>query len=235
MAGVFINYRTGDGAEAAVLLDEQLKGVFGPENVFRDRRGTAPGEHFPPHLWRTLESCTVLLVLIGRSWLSLCDDTGRRRIDVPGDYVHDEISAALTWRRTVIPVLIDGAALPTKEELPADIAKLTERQFMHLRVPYAHLDLPVITDVLRRHVPVSPPPATPAAGGAPQMSGFTFGDGNAVNLGSGGATSYIRSAVSHGGNATYNENADGRNDGRNDGNSGGRNDGNSDGKNGGTS
>ncbi|MFD5734821.1 toll/interleukin-1 receptor domain-containing protein [Streptomyces sioyaensis] len=226
MAGVFINYRTGDGTEAAVLLDEQLKGVFGPENVFRDRRGTAPGEHFPPHLWRTLESCPVLLVLIGRNWLSLCDDTGRRRIDVPGDYVHDEICAALTWRRTVIPVLIDGAALPTKKELPGDIAELTERQFMHLRVPYAHLDLPVITDELRKHVPVSPPPvspspATPAAGGSPQMSGFTFGDGNAVNFGSGGATSYTKSAVSHGGTAIYNENADGKSDGKSDGTNGG--------------
>ncbi|MFI1741374.1 toll/interleukin-1 receptor domain-containing protein [Streptomyces sioyaensis] len=219
MAGVFINYRTGDGTEAAVLLDEQLKGVFGPENVFRDRRGTAPGEHFPPHLWRTLENCTVLLVLIGRNWLSLCDDTGRRRIDVPGDYVHDEICAALTWRRTVIPVLIDGAALPTKKELPDDIAELTERQFMHLRVPYAHLDLPVITDELRKHVPVSPSPETPAAGGSPQMSGFTFGDGNAVNFGSGDATSYTNSAVSHGGTAIYNENADGKSDGKNGGTS----------------
>ncbi|WP_329154380.1 toll/interleukin-1 receptor domain-containing protein [Streptomyces sp. NBC_01456] len=217
MAGVFINYRTGDGATAAVLLDEQLKGVFGPENVFRDRRRTAPGEHFPPHLWCALESCSVLLVLIGRNWLSQCDDTGRRRIDVPGDYVHDEIAAALKWRRTVLPVLIDGATLPTKEELPDDLAELTERQFMPLRVPYAHLDLPVITDVLRRHVPVSPeatseptpeptpaPPVPPGAG--PQLSGFTFGDGAAVNLGSGGATTYTGNAISHGGNATYNEN-----------------------------
>lgn len=224
MAGVFINYRTGDGATAAVLLDEQLKGVFGPENVFRDRRRTAPGEHFPPHLWRALESCSVLLVLIGRNWLSQCDGTGRRRIDVPGDYVHDEIAAALKWRRTVLPVLIDGAVLPAKEELPADIADLTERQFTHLRVPYAHLDLPALTDVLRGHVPVSretsqeartepaPAPTTPAAGG-PRLSGFTFGNGAAVNLGSGEATTYTDSAVAHNGNATYNENGGGKNGG----------------------
>ncbi|MEV6566576.1 toll/interleukin-1 receptor domain-containing protein [Streptomyces kronopolitis] len=224
MAGVFINYRTGDGATAAVLLDEQLKGVFGSENVFRDRRRMAPGEHFPPHLWRALEDCSVLLVLIGRNWLSQCDETGRRRIDVPGDYVHDEIAAALKWRRTVLPVLIDGAALPGKEELPADIAELTVRQCSHLRVPYAHLDLPVITDVLRRHVPVSrdkspeptpepaPAPETPASG-CHRLSGFTFGDGAAVNLGSGGATTNRNSAVSHNGDATYHENGGGKNGG----------------------
>ncbi|MYT11373.1 TIR domain-containing protein [Streptomyces sp. SceaMP-e96] len=190
MAGVFINYRTGDGAVAAVLLDEKLKDVFGPENVFRDRRTTAPGAHFPPELWRHLESCGVLLVLIGPNWLSLCDTDGRRRIDVPGDYVHDEIHRALMWRKTVIPVLIDSAALPTKEQLPADIAELTERQFMQLRVPYAHLDLPVITEALRSHVPVrrtDPQPAPPASGAAQPGSHSTYSGCAVVNSGSGNA------------------------------------------------
>ncbi|MCX5444195.1 toll/interleukin-1 receptor domain-containing protein [Streptomyces libani] len=190
MAGVFINYRTGDGAVAAVLLDEKLKDVFGPENVFRDRRTTAPGAHFPPELWRHLEGCGVLLVLIGPNWLSLCDTDGRRRIDVPGDYVHDEIHRALMWRKTVIPVLIDSAVLPTKEQLPADIAELTERQFMQLRVPYAHLDLPVITEALRSHVPVrrtDPQPAPPASGAAQPGSHSTYSGCAVVNSGSGNA------------------------------------------------
>ncbi|MGY4973922.1 toll/interleukin-1 receptor domain-containing protein [Streptomyces sp. NEAU-S7GS2] len=190
MAGVFINYRTGDGAVAAVLLDEKLKDVFGPENVFRDRRTTAPGAHFPPELWRHLESCGVLIVLIGPNWLSLCDTDGRRRIDVPGDYVHDEIHRALMWRKTVIPVLIDSAVLPTKEQLPADIAELTERQFMQLRVPYAHLDLPVITEALRSHVPVrrtDPQPAPPASGAAQPGSHSTYSGCAVVNSGSGNA------------------------------------------------
>ncbi|MEU8686023.1 toll/interleukin-1 receptor domain-containing protein [Streptomyces sp. NPDC048611] len=206
MAGVFINYRTGDGAVAAVLLDEKLKEVFGPENVFRDRRTTAPGAHFPPELWRHLESSGVLLVLIGPNWLSLSDTDGRRRIDVPGDYVHDEIHHALTWRRTVIPVLIDSARLPAKEELPAGIAELAERQFMQLRVPYAHLDLPVITEALRAHVPVrrTEPQRTtqqaPPAYGAPQPGSHSTYDGCAVANGSG--------------NATVNQNRDARGGGR---------------------
>ncbi|WP_411135702.1 toll/interleukin-1 receptor domain-containing protein [Streptomyces sp. C10] len=191
MAGVFINYRTGDGAVAAVLLDEKLKDVFGPENVFRDRRTTLPGAHFPPELWRHLENCAALLVLIGPNWLSLCDTDGRRRIDVPGDYVHDEIHRALMWRKTVIPVLIDSAELPTKEQLPDDIAELTERQFMQLRVPYAHLDLPVITEALRSHVPVrrtDPQPAPPASGAPQPGSHSTYSGCAVVNGGSGNAT-----------------------------------------------
>ncbi|MGW7486525.1 toll/interleukin-1 receptor domain-containing protein [Streptomyces sp. NPDC054786] len=195
MAGVFINYRTGDGAEAAVLLDEELKDVFGPENVFRDRRAIPAGAHFPPDLWRHLESCGVLLVLIGPNWLALRDDDGRRRIDVPGDYVHDEIRCALEWRKTVIPVLIDAAVLPSRSQLPAAIGELAERQVLHLRVPYAHLDLPVITEALRSHVPVSRTAQQPAppAGGPLQARGDVI---------------HKRSAVSYGGNSTYHENRD---------------------------
>ncbi|REK87116.1 toll/interleukin-1 receptor domain-containing protein [Streptomyces inhibens] len=185
MAGVFINYRTGDGAEAAVLLDEELKDIFGPENVFRDRRTMQPGVHFPPDLRRHLESCGVLLVLIGPNWLSLRDAAGRRRIDVPGDYVHEEIRCALEWRRTVIPVLIDAAVLPSKDELPSDIAELAERQTMQLRVPYAHVDLPHITEVLRGHVPVAgaaAQPAPPAGGNVihAERSSISTGSGNAI-------------------------------------------------------
>ncbi|WP_051817683.1 toll/interleukin-1 receptor domain-containing protein [Streptomyces sp. NRRL S-1813] len=191
MAGVFINYRTGDGAVAAVLLDEELKDVFGPENVFRDRRTTPPGVHFPPELWRRLENCGVLLVLIGPNWLSVRDEAGRRRIDVPGDYVHDEIRAALQWRKTVIPVLIDAAVLPCKDQLPADIAELTERQFMQLRVPYAHLDLPDITEALRSHVPVNRTARQPApADGTAQPGGNSTYDRCAVNNGSGNPSYY---------------------------------------------
>ncbi|MFD0163000.1 toll/interleukin-1 receptor domain-containing protein [Streptomyces decoyicus] len=191
MAGVFINYRTGDGAVAAVLLDEELKDVFGPENVFRDRRTTPPGAHFPPELWRHLENCGVLLVLIGPNWLSVRDEAGRRRIDVPGDYVHDEIRTALQWRKIVIPVLIDSAVLPTRNQLPADIAELTERQFMQLRVPYAHLDLPDITEALRSHVPVSRAARQPApADGTAQPGGNSTYDRCAVNNGSGNPSYY---------------------------------------------
>ncbi|WP_328733174.1 toll/interleukin-1 receptor domain-containing protein [Streptomyces caniferus] len=208
MAGVFINYRTGDGAEAAVLLDEELKDVFGPENVFRDRRAIPAGAHFPPDLWRALESCGVLLVLIGPNWLTLRDDDGRRRIDVPGDYVHDEIRCALEWRKTVVPVLIDTAVLPTKGQLPDTIAGLTERQVMHLRVPYGHLDLPVITEALRHHVPVSSTARQPSP---------TDGEGlpGSGGLRAGGDAVHKRSAVSYGsGPATYNENRDAKSGGQ---------------------
>ncbi|MFD5556194.1 toll/interleukin-1 receptor domain-containing protein [Streptomyces sp. NPDC127068] len=153
MARIFINYRTGDGEKAPELVDERLVKVFGKGRVFRDRRSMRPGTDFPDHLREKLENCTVLLALIGRNWLGIRDDvTGSRRIDVPNDYVHDEIKTALDLNKIVIPVLLD-AKIPTPDELPPSIAGLGFRQAIHLREGYAHFDLDAIVEELRQYVP----------------------------------------------------------------------------------
>ncbi|MDH6700921.1 toll/interleukin-1 receptor domain-containing protein [Streptomyces griseoviridis] len=153
MTGTFINYRTGDGGRAAEVIDERLVPVFGEDRVFRDRRSMRPGTDFPDYLRRELEQCTVLLALIGPHWLTVRDEaTGARRIDVPGDYVHDEIEEALRLNKIVIPVLLD-TRLPTADRLPRSIAGLTERQALTLREGYAHHDLDILTTELREYVP----------------------------------------------------------------------------------
>ncbi|MFE9171066.1 toll/interleukin-1 receptor domain-containing protein [Streptomyces kebangsaanensis] len=153
MTGIFINYRTGDGERAPELVDERLVRVFGGSKVFRDRRSMRPGTNFPEYLRRELENCTVLLALIGPRWLDIRDEeTGVRRIDMPKDYVHDEIATAIALNKIVIPVLLD-AELPPAEKLPPSIVGLNNRQALHMREGYAHHDLAILTDELRQYVP----------------------------------------------------------------------------------
>ncbi|MEV2197219.1 toll/interleukin-1 receptor domain-containing protein [Streptomyces phaeochromogenes] len=153
MAGIFINYRTGDGERAPELVDERLVHVFGKKKVFRDRRSMRPGTDFPDYLRWELENCTVLLALIGPRWLDIRDTkTGARRIDVPKDYVHDEIATAIALNKIVIPVLLN-ADLPSAAELPPAIVGLNNRQALHMREGYAHHDLPILTEELRQYVP----------------------------------------------------------------------------------
>ncbi|MGY0021956.1 toll/interleukin-1 receptor domain-containing protein [Streptomyces sp. cg35] len=160
MTGIFINYRTGDGGEAAVLIDNDLRLRFGDDQVFRDRRAMEPGIHYPPEMARRLEASTVVLVLIGEHWLKVTDESGNRRIDDPDDWVHWEIRRALDLGKIVVPLLLDGAALPTKGELPSRIAQLAERQNSRLVIPYAHEQMAPIRAFLERHV--QPRPAAPA-------------------------------------------------------------------------
>ncbi|MCF2130865.1 toll/interleukin-1 receptor domain-containing protein [Strepomyces sp. STD 3.1] len=153
MTGIFINYRTGDGERAPELIDRELVSIFGKKRVFRDRRSIREGTEFPEKLRRELNSCTVLLAVIGRRWLDIRDAaTDTRRIDMPNDYVHDEIRTALALKKIVIPVLLD-ASLPAAEDLPPDIAGLAIQQVAHLREGYSHHDLGLLTKRLRQHVP----------------------------------------------------------------------------------
>jgi len=153
VAGIFINYRSGDDAFAAALVDRVLTAEFGAENVFRDSRALSPGVDFPPELWRRLIGSTVFLALIGRHWLTIRNGTGRRRLEVPEDYVRREIGEALRRNLAVIPILLDGARLPSAGELPAEITGLATRQYLELRVRNSDADLRWLVDALGRLVP----------------------------------------------------------------------------------
>jgi len=50
MQGVFINYRTGDGEEAAALLEQRLSDRFGKERIFRATTSIKPGQPYPEKL-----------------------------------------------------------------------------------------------------------------------------------------------------------------------------------------
>jgi hypothetical protein len=71
-----------------------------------------------------LDSCRVLIALIGPRWLTVDDEEGRPRLDDPDDYVRFEIRTVLERRARVIPVLVDGATMPHRHQLPDDLATL---------------------------------------------------------------------------------------------------------------
>ncbi|SCL49078.1 TIR domain-containing protein [Micromonospora citrea] len=152
MAGAFINYRTGDGHDKAALLNERLCAVFGKEQVFLDSTGLPAGRLFPPELKRRLRESSVLLVLIGRNWLDVRDANGLRRIDDPDDYVRYEIRKSIKRQKVVLPVLLDGAPLPSPVDLPGDIVDLPSFQYRHLRTREEAKDLEEIVRVLRPHI-----------------------------------------------------------------------------------
>ena len=58
-----------------------------------------------------------MLALIGRRWLTITDEDGRRRLDNPSDFVRLEIEAAITRNVRIIPILVDGARMPRADDL----------------------------------------------------------------------------------------------------------------------
>jgi hypothetical protein len=78
-------------------------------------------------------ACTVLLAIIGPAWLIAADEHGRGRLDDPDDLVRLEIEAALTRGVRVIPILVEGAAMPTRKDLPESLAGLARLNALLIR------------------------------------------------------------------------------------------------------
>jgi hypothetical protein len=93
-----------------------------------------PGQDFVKAIRRTLQSCAVMLVVIGREWATIDMRTKRRRLDNPDDFVRVEVTAALANEQIVVmPVLIEGAEMPRKEDLPTDLQPLVSLYALRLR------------------------------------------------------------------------------------------------------
>jgi len=74
----------------------------------------------------------MMLVIIGKGWLSATDAAGKRRLDDPRDFVRQEVAAALKRNISVTPVLVQGASMPSADELPEDLQDLTYRNSFEL-------------------------------------------------------------------------------------------------------
>jgi hypothetical protein len=129
---IFISYRREETAYPAGWLFDRLAEHFGGAQIFKDVDSIELGDDFVEMITRAVGSCDVLLALIGDRWLTVTDKQGRRRLDDPNDFVRLEIEAALKRNVRIIPIMVEGAAMPLADELPAAIAGLARRQALEL-------------------------------------------------------------------------------------------------------
>lgn len=144
---LFINYRRDDSSAVARGLRDNLIEAFG-DAVFMDVDEIRVGDTWPQTLDNALNSATVLLVVIGPTWLRVADVYGRRRLDLRDDWVRTEIERSLTKRISVIPVLVSRATMPPKDALPENIIALANQQYIELRETHWKQDLQPLIDRL---------------------------------------------------------------------------------------
>jgi TIR domain len=138
MSRVFINYRRSDASVHANLLYDWIRERYGEGRVFKDVDSIAPGLDFVEAIEHAIDSSEVMLVVIGRGWI--VDANGRRRLEDVDDYVRMEIATALKRNIRVIPVLVEGAEMPTSSELPEPLAALPRRHAFELSDDRARSD-----------------------------------------------------------------------------------------------
>jgi hypothetical protein len=153
---IFISYRRADSGGWARSLHDNLEERLGAGRAFRDV-AMQGGVDFTQHVESLLDRCDVLLAVIGKRWTSITDADGNRRLDDPDDLVRREIARALQRPDVqVIPVLVDGAHMPTKDELPPDLAPLSQRHACELSDSRWEYDVETLTRRLRELIGEKP-------------------------------------------------------------------------------
>ncbi len=130
---IFISYRREDASGESGRLAEHLERRFGKDRVFIDIDKIAPGADFVGELGQALTRTAVVIVVIGRQWLTASKADGTRRLDDPADFVRREIETALQRDTRVIPVLVQNVSMPAATELPTALAPLASRQAMSIQ------------------------------------------------------------------------------------------------------
>ncbi len=157
MPGIFISYRRDDSFAYAGRIYDHLATHFGEANVFMDVDNIPPGLDFVDVLQQKVSSCDVLLVIVGKRWLSIADDRGRRRLDDAEDLLVVEIGAALRREIPVIPIIVGGASMPRAQELPDAIRSFSRRNALEISDLAFHEGVNRLIQALDRIVPKAAP------------------------------------------------------------------------------
>src|SRR5215471_16024511 len=152
---LFINYRREDTAPYAGRLYDRLTAHFGEGQVFIDIDQIEPGEDFVQAINRKVSACDIAIVAIGPNWLRATDASGKRRLDDEEDFVRMEIVAALRRKIRVIPVLVGGARMPGRHDLPEALAPLSRRNAIELSETRFHADVNRLIEAIEKSFAVA--------------------------------------------------------------------------------
>lgn len=153
-ADIFISYRRQGASFFASRLRDRLEQSF-PGRVFLDVTDIRGGAEFPSQLSTTVRGARVLIAVISPGWES--DVTGATRLGRDDDFVTSEIATALEAGLAIVPVLIEGSAMPTVAALPAPLRKLAERSALTITHERFDSDVTHLVNAIYGHLGITPP------------------------------------------------------------------------------
>lgn len=154
MATIIISYRREDTELMVGRICDRLRDHFGRDSVMMDIDSIPYGLDFRKHIKESLKRCDIMLAIIGPRWTAL-NEEGQSRLTEETDWIRIEIEAALAKDVPLIPVLVNGAAMPRPKDLPETMQDLAFRQAAPLdmrRDFHTHMDrlIGVMDELLKR-------------------------------------------------------------------------------------
>lgn len=133
---VFLSYGREESAHVAGRMYDRLEIAFGKGEVFFDVEGIPIGGDFREHIRKNILESQALIVVIGQRWAACFRrSTGWLSWGVARtiDYVKIEIELALDHNVRILPVLVDGALMPSERHMPAKISQICYYQAASIR------------------------------------------------------------------------------------------------------
>ena len=117
MTRIAISYRRTNSAAITGRIFDRLTLRYGEDAVFMDIDNIPVGTDFRRHIEKVLADSDILVAVIGTRWRG----TDRIRIMEKSDPVRVEIEMSQQFGLAVVPVLVDGARMPSADELPESL------------------------------------------------------------------------------------------------------------------
>jgi hypothetical protein len=153
---IFISYRRADSQAITDRMHDRLASKFGKENVFQDVLDIKYGDDFRQVLQYSVQQADVVLVIIGVVWATITFSDSQLDKEVPrlfdeNDFVRIEVETGLNSTGiTLIPVLVNGATLPSINQLPLSLHPLVYLNAATVRNnPYFEDDIERLTERLK--------------------------------------------------------------------------------------
>jgi TIR domain len=131
---IFVCYRREDSQHITERICDRLYSAIGEDRVFKDIDSIPLGiRDFGEEITARLREIRFFLPVIGQDWLDVQNEEGQRRLDDDDDFVRMEIGLALASDAQIIPLLVDGAVMPSSANLPKNLQKLARRPTLEVR------------------------------------------------------------------------------------------------------
>jgi hypothetical protein len=166
---IFVSYRRADSSGHVGWLCEALGDEFGEHNIFRDLTGIRAAHDFTVAVVKAIEDAHVVVAVVGPAWLRgrLISRMVRRE-----DWVFRELESARALGKHILPVLVNGAKMPSSASLPKSVRFFSNLNAIQLRddswdTGVGHLTKEIVE---LAKAPPLPVPAS-ASGVQPELSG----------------------------------------------------------------
>jgi len=124
-------------SDLKLYFNRPFRNYFGRKViVVRDFDTIPSGINWKERIEEEIKTSATFITVIGNEWLNIPDHkTGQRRLDDPKDTHRVEITTALSLSIPVFPVLVEGASMPSEEDLPDELKKLASQNAKSINDP----------------------------------------------------------------------------------------------------